>query len=200
MNCSLSLWLRLLCWLMHILVITPLPAGSQLNNFFKPILFMASDSSSEFQQGYHSFLYSHTNTTERVREKKTNEQLWTWVSSKRKKGSFVASCILHASVDYRRRVFCAKLLQKTTRITNYFLPLLLTVLPLDSIVDSLSPSSFVNCPCVFSCTFLSSSTSGLVADLELKPFVWVSRQNRQRDHLTGAHTHTQHNGNIVSHS
>ena len=49
-------------------------------------------------------------------------------------------------------------------------------------------------PCIFSGTFLSSSTSGLVVDLELKPFVLVSRQNRQRDCLTGTHTH------IVSHN
>ena len=37
-------------------------------------------------------------------------------------------------------------------------------------------------------TFLPSSTSGLAH----RPFVWVSRQNRQRDRLTGTHTH-QHN-------
>ena len=44
---------------------------------------------------------------------------------------------------------------------------------------------------VFSRTFLPSSTSGLAGDLALRPFVWVSRQNRQRDRLSGANT----NGN-----
>ena len=41
---------------------------------------------------------------------------------------------------------------------------------------------------IFSRIFLSSSTSGLAH----RSFVWVSRQNRQRDRLTGTHTH-QHN-------
>ena len=36
---------------------------------------------------------------------------------------------------------------------------------------------------------LPSSTSGLVGDLAHKSFVWVSRQNRQRDPLTNTHTH-----------
>ena len=38
-------------------------------------------------------------------------------------------------------------------------------------------------------TFLPSSSSGLVGDLAHKPFVWLSRQNRQRDPLTSIHTH-----------
>ena len=36
---------------------------------------------------------------------------------------------------------------------------------------------------IFSRTFLPSSTSGLVGDIVPKPFVWVLRQNRQRDRL-----------------
>ena len=44
---------------------------------------------------------------------------------------------------------------------------------------------------VFPGTFLPSSTSGLAGDLAVRPFVWVSRQNRLRDSLTGANT----NGN-----
>ena len=66
---------------------------------------------------------------------------------------------------------------------------------LPSVVNYLSPFSFVHWPYVFSGTRLFSSTSGL----ELKPFVWVSWQNRQRDRLTGAYTHTQLNSHIVSH-
>ena len=38
---------------------------------------------------------------------------------------------------------------------------------------------------------LLSSSSGLVGNLALKPFVWVSRQNRQRNPLTGTHSHPQ---------
>ena len=39
----------------------------------------------------------------------------------------------------------------------------------------------------------SLSTSGLAGGLAVRPFAWVSRQSRQRDSLTGAHIHTQHN-------
>ena len=46
-----------------------------------------------------------------------------------------------------------------------------------------------DCPSLFSGTFLPSSSSGLVGDLTHKTFVWVSRQNRQRDCLTGTLTH-----------
>ena len=49
---------------------------------------------------------------------------------------------------------------------------------------SLTP---INClgPC------LSSSSSGLVGNLVRKHFVWVSRQSRQRNPLTGVHPHLQ---------
>ena len=36
---------------------------------------------------------------------------------------------------------------------------------------------------------ISSSSSGLVGNLTRKPFVWVSRQNRRRNPLTGDHSH-----------
>ena len=68
-----------------------------------------------------------------------------------------------------------------------------------SVVDFISPSSFVNWPSFFSGTFLSSSTSGLGGDLAVRPFVWVSHQSRQRDSLTGGtHTPNTTNGRIVS--
>ena len=38
---------------------------------------------------------------------------------------------------------------------------------------------------------LSSSSSSLIENLAHKPFVWVSRQNRQRNPLTGAYPHPQ---------
>ena len=45
----------------------------------------------------------------------------------------------------------------------------------------------------YSETFLPSSSSSLVGDLMRKPIAWVLRQNRQRDPLTGTHTHTHGN-------
>ena len=45
---------------------TPLAAGPQLINFFKTILFMASDSSSGFCLGISHFFMVTKNTTERV--------------------------------------------------------------------------------------------------------------------------------------
>ena len=42
-------------------------------------------------------------------------------------------------------------------------------------------------------TFLPLSSSGLMGNLTRKPFVWVSRQNRQRDPLIVTHTHTYRN-------
>ena len=46
------------------------------------------------------------------------------------------------------------------------------------------------CPTLISwLTFLPLSSSGLVGDLARKPFVWASRQNRQRDPMTHTHTH-----------
>ena len=96
---------------------TPLAAGPWLINFFKPTLFMASDSSSGFWQGYHTFLYGHIKWV--GGRKRTNEQTRTWVSSKRKKGSFVTLCILRTSVDYRCYIFCAKLLQKLLGMPTY---------------------------------------------------------------------------------
>ena len=62
------------------------------------------------------------------------------------------------------------------------------------------PSSGLLCQLtlsVFSGTLLPASSSGLVGDIALKPFVWVSRQNRQMDRLTDTHTHL-HNGCTTS--
>ena len=51
---------------------------------------------------------------------------------------------------------------------------------------------------VFSGTFLPSSTSCLAGDLALSLFLWVSRQNRQRDCLSGANTNGNELLRIVS--
>ena len=159
---------------------------------------MASDSSSGSRQGYHTFLYGHTKYNRVGWRKRTNEQTGTLVSSKRKKGSFVTLCIFRAFVDYHGRVFCAKLPQKPLKMPTHLWLSSLTAsfcwpsFPwtavrgkdgqadwslLLSVVDCISPSSFVNWPSVFFGTFLSSSTSSLAGDLIVRPFVWVSRQS-----------------------
>ena len=59
--------------------------------------------------------------------------------------------------------------------------------------------SLSTAPSIFSRTFFPSSTSGLAGDLVLRPFAWVSRQNRQRDRLSGANTNGNELLRIVSH-
>ena len=160
---------------------------------------MANDSSSGFRQGYHTFLYGHIKYNREGGRKRTNEQTRTWVSSNRKKGSFVTLFILRASVDYHGHVFCAKIFTKATRNANSSLTVfphclhLLTVLPLDCYLTPTglfcrSPSSFVNWPSVFSGTFLSSSTSGLTGDLALSPLCGF-RAKAKRFSDRRAHTH-----------
>ena len=129
--------------------------------------------------------------------RKNKRTIWTWISYKRKKGSFVkrfcaafrAFCRLSWACIFRETS------TKATRNANSSLTvfphclLLLTVLPLDCYLTPIglfcSPLStalsgfFCQLPSVFSRTFLSSSTSSLAGDLEFKPFVWVSRLNKE---------------------
>ena len=167
---------------------------------------MAGDSSSGFRRGILRFFTATKNSTERVKGR-TNEQTRTWVS-KREKGTFMwrFCAAFRAFVDYRGRVFFTKCLQKPlgmlTLLWLFFLtaPFCWPSFPWTAISRRLVSSalrcrlpslgSLVNWPSLFARTFLSSSTSGLVGDLELNPFVWVSRQKRQRDLLPGAHTHS----------
>ena len=144
----------------------------------------------------------------REREKKEQRNNMNLCQLQTKKGCFVTPCIPRVSVDYRRLVFCAKLLQKGTNNADIFLRLLTWPLCsssglkqspfwllltlsfsgqpaqsrlLSSALRCRLPSlgSLVNCSSVFSRTFLSSSISGLVGDLEFKPFIWISRQNKE---------------------
>ena len=110
-----------LCSKVANIVITPQPAGPRLINFFKPIQFMASDSSSGFRQGYHTFLYGQTNTTERMEEKEQTNKHGLGSALSAKKGKvYVTLFIFRAFVDYRGRVFFAKLLQKPlTMLTSF---------------------------------------------------------------------------------
>ena len=95
------------------IVITPLASRSP--TISKSLNFSwDSDSSSWFfflisDKGYYTFLYGHTtyNREVGIKEQRTHMDLGQF-----KKGSFMTLCILCASVDYRRRVFCAKFLRK----------------------------------------------------------------------------------------
>ena len=164
---------------------------------------MASDSSSSFWQGYHTFLYDHIKYSREGGRKRTNEQTRTWAISKRKKGSFVTLYILRASVDYRGCVFCAKLLQKPLGMPTH--------LWLSSLTASFSWPSFPwsaisrlassALRCRLPLSVLLCQLLCLPSDLPFilhfrsrgrsraQAFVWVSRQSRQRGSLTGAHTH-----------
>ena len=141
----------------------------------------------------HISLRTHK-TQPRGWKKRINEQRRTWVSSKRKKSEFVtllccSPCICRLSrACIGAKPESAFLVAKATRnadssldcpvlSTGLFYSLLLTVLFLCQLARS-----------VFSGTFLPSSTSNLAGDLALRPFVWVSRQNRQKDSQTNTHT------------
>ena len=120
---------------------------------------------------------------------------------------FVTLCILCAFVDYRGRVFRAKLLQKPpgmlihlrlSSLTAYFC---WPSFPWTAI--SSRPSSSV-LRCRLPLCLLSDHRSLLHfrshGRSRPQSFVWVSRQSRPRDSLTGAHTPTPNttNGHIVS--
>ena len=115
-------------------------AAPQYINFLKPILFTARDSSSGFQQGYHTFLYSHKKYNRECGRKRINEQYGLRSATSARRVVFW-HCIPSAFVDYRWRVFGAKLLQ-TTRNANSSLKSI--SLPLDSISRQLV-SSAVRC-------------------------------------------------------
>ena len=146
---------------------------------------MASDLSSGFRLGAsHISLQTHK-TQPRGWKKITNEQIRTWVSSKRKRREFVT--LLCSSPCICRRAFADVHLRETSTKPLGMLTCLLTALfcrPVSSAPLCWLSSSALLCQLtlsVFSGTFLPSSTSCLVGDLALRPFVWVSRQNRKRD-------------------
>ena len=186
-------------------VITPRQAGPRLINFFKQMLSMASDSSSGFDRGI---------TQGERKNKRTNTVLGQLQAQEREfYDTFHSPCICRLSPSCILRETSTKATRNANSSLTVFphCHLQLTILPLDCYITptvllcsllltaSLRPP-FVNSPSFFSGTFLSSSTSGLAGDLIIRPFVWVSRQSRQRDSLTSAHTPNTTNGHIVSHS
>ena len=143
-------------------------------------------------------------------------------SARKGKSMWHFCAALSAFADYRGRVFSAKLPQSHQEcrlitwlswfhllsaslcwlcpsLDSYLKPTVLFCPPLStdpslSISLSLSLSLYV-----FPRTFLLSSTSDFAGDLALRPFLWVSRQSRQRDSLTSAHSPIQRMANTVSH-
>ena len=140
---------------------------------------------------------------------KEKTQSRTWVSSKRKKGevcdTFLAFC---ASVGYCERVFernSHKVTRNADSSSHVDQPGLWVHTSEQStfpqlLLNALScrlPRSLVSYSLSLSGTFIPSFSSGLSRKL----FVWVSRQNRQRDPLSDTHTHrnechpSRHNNN-----
>ena len=172
---------------------TPLPAGPQLINFFKPILFMASDSSSGFRQGYHTFLYGHLKYNWEGGIKRTNEQTWTWISSKCKKGESIwhfpysLLCIWRLSRACILRETSTKATWNANSSLTVFLHCLLlqTVLPLDCYPG---PTGLFCSPLSTASPRLPLSTDSLCIPWDLpsfldflsrpQSFLWISRKSR----------------------
>ena len=164
-------------------------------------------------RGISHFFTDMQNTT----EKRTNKQTRAWVSSKCKRGksdTFYAFCELTWACTQ------AKTLTKPLAMLTYLLtlvhpafvgqqvltatfltsvdwsPLCPTHLLTDLFCRQVSSGLFcwlcpsLDWPLQLGPSFLHPS--GLLGDLAHRPFVWVSRQNRQRDSLTGTHRNGCH--------
>ena len=164
-------------------------------------------------QGYFTSLFGHTKHNIHNWEggRKEDKQTWTRVSSKLKKGevcnTFLAfselsrACIQAKLPQGHQECWLilsrwpTRLLSPQVLATTLFCRLpwsvhfswLVCSLPWPLLLYRLPPSLFC------SGTFLPSFSSGLVGNLERKPFVWVSRQSRQRNLLTGLPTPTEMN-------
>ena len=174
-------------------MIHPLVANPVLINFFKLIQFPARDSSSGSAGLFHISLRpqkKYNRDSGRKNEQTNNMDLCQLQAQEREFCDDFVQLFVHF-VDYRGRAFCAQLLQKLLRMPAHFwLSSLIASLCWPSVPWTPSSTPTPRLPSssgpVFSRTFFSSSTSGFAGDLEFKPFVWVSRQNRQRDCLPGA--------------
>ena len=158
---------------------------------------MASDSSSGFWQGYHTFLYGHIkyNREGGRKNKRTNMELGQLQAQERE---LLTLCILRASVDSHRCVFYAKPLEKPLGMPTHLWLSSLTAsfcwppwTPTGLFCSPLSTCPlcllFVNCPSVYSgdLPFLLYFQSRGRSRPQAPLFVFC----RQRDSLTGAHTH-----------
>ena len=153
---------------------------------------------------FHISLRTH-NIHNREGGGKENKQTWTWVSSKRKKGevcnTFVLLSVhLWASTSMYSNEIPAKppgTLTLSRWPTWPLGPQVLAVtctLLLTSLFYWLPSSVLLSaffCSVLWPC--LPYLSSGLVGNLARKPFVCVSRQNRQRGLLSGTYSHTHRN-------
>ena len=138
---------------------------------------------------FYKYATDITYITENRRKK--NQRSRTWVSPKRKKGEVLA-LFWH---------FCA-----SVAIASVYPSEFPTQLP-GTLSHPLAPATGPKSSFFSSCLSLTVAFPWLtltpmcllpwdlafprlVGNLVLKPFVWVSRQNRQRNLLTGAHPHT----------
>ena len=183
----------------------------------------SSNGFSPIRPGHFTFLYRHTKHNIHNLEggEKENKKRRTWVSSKRKKGDVCNSlhsflCICELSRACTQAKFPQGTLTHPLTLVN---PTSGTTGPCSRLSRSSDSSDFCwllspsDCPVLSTAFFCSAncllllaasfclllwpclplSSFDLVGNLALKPFVWVSRQNRQNDPLTGTHTDTHRN-------
>ena len=177
-------------------------------SFFKPnyswsvihlvVFFLISD------QGHNTFLYGHTKHNRECRGKEQTNKHGLGLAQSTERRSLCDTFVqLSVHLQAITGVYFAQNLHKATRNADSSLdcpasilsqpPSADCVLLWTSISSRLFSSSLL-CqltPSVFPGTFLPSPTTGLAH----RPFVWVSRQNRQRDPLSGTNT----NGNEMLH-
>ena len=124
------------------------------------------------------------NTTERVEEKRTNKHGLGLAPSTRREKFVQLSVHLQAIAS----MYSSETPTKSPGILTHLLTL---SNPASQFTGSSSRLSRLSASPVLSPldsrTFLPSSSSGLVGNLTHKPFVWVSRQNRQRNLLNAQH-------------
>ena len=117
---------------------------------------------------------------------------------------FVTLCILCVSVDYRRRVFCEKLLQKPRGMLTHLCLLSLPPSADRPSLGLLSHTDWSLLPCVVNCSLCLLWDLPSIVHFRSRrrssppSIVWVSRQNRQRDRMNGAHTNGNELLRIVS--
>ena len=186
---------------------TTLSGQPRLINFFKLILFLASDSSRGFRRGISHFFTATKLQPREWKEEQTNNMDLGQFKAKERELCVTISCSFSCICWLSWACIFRNISTKAIRNANSSLTvfpyclLLWTVLPLDCyrtptslfcspLSTAFSLGSFVNWPFLFSRTSLSSSTSGLAGDLELKPFFWISCQNTKRSSARRTHPHS----------
>ena len=151
-------------------------------------------------QEHYTFLYRYAKHNRESRGKEQTNKHGLGSAPSTRGGSLGHFCAaLHAFAGYRGQII-ARNFPKSTRNADlsfdcpssiFSLPPFADCVLLWTAISSQLLSSALLCQLtlfVFSPTFLPSSTSGLMGDLALRPFVWVSRQSKEI--LWPAHTHT----------